>query len=71
MTATASTCLASMCAGVDVPAFAAGGVVTGPTLAMVGEGAEPEAIVPLSKAGQMGFGGNGNGYYQDLWRLHQ
>lgn len=34
---------------VTVPAFAAGGVVSGPTLAMVGEGGEPEYIVPQSK----------------------
>ena len=34
---------------VRVPAFAAGGVVSGPTLAMVGEGGEPEYIVPESK----------------------
>ena len=34
---------------VNVPQFAAGGVVNGPTLAMVGEGGEPEYIVPQSK----------------------
>lgn len=34
---------------VSVPRFAAGGVVSGPTLAMVGEGGEPEYIVPQSK----------------------
>lgn len=32
-----------------VPAFAEGGAVTGPTLAMVGEGGEPEYIIPESK----------------------
>jgi tape measure domain-containing protein len=32
-----------------VPAFADGGVVNGPTLAMVGEGGEPEYIIPQSK----------------------
>ena len=31
------------------PGFAAGGIVTRPTLAMVGEGGEPEAIIPFSK----------------------
>ena len=36
-----------------IPAFAQGGIVTGPTLAMVGE-AGPEAIVPLNKAGALG-----------------
>ena len=34
---------------VPVPAFAEGGVVSGPTLAMVGEGGEREYIVPESK----------------------
>ncbi len=37
--------------------FADGGIVTRPTLAMVGEGGEPEAIIPLSKMGAMGGGG--------------
>lgn len=33
--------------GVEVPAFAKGGIVNGPTLALIGE-AGPEAVVPLS-----------------------
>jgi hypothetical protein len=33
--------------GVEVPAFAAGGIVTKPTLALIGE-AGPEAVVPLN-----------------------
>jgi hypothetical protein len=33
----------------SVPQFAKGGVVNGPTLAMVGEGGEPEYIIPASK----------------------
>ena len=41
---------------VEIPQFAKGGVVTGPTLAMVGEGGEPEYIVPQSKAA--GFAAN-------------
>jgi len=40
----------------SIPQFAKGGVVTGPTLAMVGEGGEPEYIVPQSKAD--GFAAN-------------
>lgn len=36
-----------------IPKLAEGGVVTKPTLAMVGEGGEPEAVVPLSKLGEM------------------
>lgn len=37
----------------NVPALAEGGIVTGPTLAMIGEGGESEAVVPLSKLGTM------------------
>ena len=33
--------------------FANGGIVTGPTLGLVGE-AGPEAIIPLDRAGQLG-----------------
>ena len=33
----------------NIPQFAKGGVVNGPTLAMVGEGGEPEYIIPESK----------------------
>jgi hypothetical protein len=40
-----------------IPALAQGGIVTGPTLAMIGEGNGPEAVIPLSKLGSMGFGG--------------
>jgi hypothetical protein len=40
----------------SIPRFADGGVVSGPTLAMVGEGGEPEYIVPQSKA--TGFANN-------------
>jgi len=36
----------------EIPRFAEGGVVNGPTLAMVGEGAEPEYIIPASKMGK-------------------
>ena len=32
----------------DIPAMASGGVVTRKTIAMVGEGGEPEAVMPLS-----------------------
>jgi len=39
---------------VDVPQLAHGGIVTQPTLAMVGEGGESEAVIPLSKLEQMG-----------------
>ncbi|MEK3873718.1 MULTISPECIES: phage tail tape measure protein [unclassified Paenibacillus] len=52
----------------QIPLLAAGGVTTGPTLAMIGEGAEQEAVLPLSKlesllgfAGGAGSGGSGGG----------
>lgn len=45
----------------DIPTLAEGGIVTGPTLAMIGEGRGPEAVIPLSKMGSMGFGGGGGG----------
>ena len=44
---------------VSIPRLAEGGIVTGPTLAMIGEGNGPEAVIPLSKLGSMGFGGGG------------
>lgn len=42
----------------QIPMLASGGIATGPSLAMVGEGREPEAILPLSRlGGMMGAGG--------------
>jgi SLT domain-containing protein len=38
-----------------IPAMANGGIVTGPTLALIGE-AGPEAVIPLDRMG--GMGGN-------------
>lgn len=32
-----------------LPGLASGGIVTGPTLAAIGEGSEPEAVIPLSR----------------------
>ena len=37
-------------------ALAEGGVVYKPTTALIGEGGEPEAVIPLSKASDFGFG---------------
>ena len=37
-------------AGIRIPQYATGGYVTRPTLAMIGEGGEPEYVVPKSKA---------------------
>jgi hypothetical protein len=39
--------------GINIPKMATGGIVNGPTLAMIGE-AGPEAVIPLSRMGQMG-----------------
>ena len=38
--------------------FADGGIVTKPTLAMIGEGGESEAVIPLSRLGEIGGGAN-------------
>lgn len=56
-----------------IPGLASGGVATGPTLAMIGEGNESEAVLPLSKlggmlntsfnAGAMSGGGAGSGQF--------
>ena len=37
-----------------IPKLANGGIITKPTLAMIGEGREAEAVIPLSKLGNMG-----------------
>jgi hypothetical protein len=42
---------------VNLPRLAEGGIVTGPTIAMIGERG-PEAVIPLNRAGGMGMGGN-------------
>lgn len=45
----------------QIPRLAEGGIVTGPTIAMIGDNPSgKEAVVPLEKAGEMGFGGGGN-----------
>jgi hypothetical protein len=43
-----------------IPYLAAGGITTGPTMAMIGEGREQEAVLPLSKLqGLIDMGNNG------------
>lgn len=42
-----------------IPGLASGGIVTGPTLAMIGEGNGPEAVIPLDQLGKYGGGGGG------------
>jgi hypothetical protein len=44
----------------DIPMLANGGIVTGPTLAMIGEGRGPEAVIPLDRMGEFGMGGGTN-----------
>ena len=46
---------------VPIPGLAEGGIVTKPTLALIGEGSESEAVIPLSKLNQFaGSGGAAN-----------
>ena len=42
-----------------IPMLAEGGIVTSPTLAMIGEGNGPEAVIPLNRMGEFGMGGGG------------
>ena len=49
--------------------LATGGIVTSPTTALIGEGGEPEAVVPLSRASSLGFGGGNEKTVQLLERL--
>jgi hypothetical protein len=43
----------------NIPLLAEGGIVNKATLAIIGESG-PEAVVPLSRAGEFGMGGGGN-----------
>lgn len=45
----------------SIPALAEGGIATAPTLAMIGEGAESEAVLPLSKLDRLLSGRGGGG----------
>jgi len=45
--------IVSKSTGIGIPFLAEGGIVTGPTLAMIGEGRESEAVIPLSKLPQI------------------
>ena len=40
----------------DIPMLAEGGVVTSPTLAMIGEGGQSEAVIPLDRLNEFGGG---------------
>lgn len=53
----------------ELPYLAQGGVVTGPTTAVIGEGSEPEAVIPLSKIASVAAsmnGGNSSGGGQSI-----
>jgi len=41
----------------NIPMLAEGGIVTAPTLAMIGEGGQSEAVIPLDRLGEFGGGG--------------
>jgi len=43
-----------------IPMLAQGGIVTSPTLALIGEGRGPEAVIPLDRMGEFGMGGGSN-----------
>ena len=45
----------------SVPAFAKGGIVTAPTLAMIGEAGENEAVIPLNERNLSALSGGGQG----------
>lgn len=47
--------------GGGIPALAEGGIATGPTLALIGEGRGPEAVIPLDKLEGMMSGGMNSG----------
>jgi hypothetical protein len=44
----------------NIPMLAQGGIVTSPTLALIGEGAGPEAVIPLDRMSEFGMGGGSN-----------
>lgn len=46
--------------------LAEGGIVSSPTRAVIGEGGEPEAVIPLSKASSMGFGSGSSTHIGEL-----
>jgi hypothetical protein len=54
--------------GRGIPALAAGGIVSTATLAMIGEGSQPEVVAPLSKLPQIaaaaGIGGSGGSTFE-------
>lgn len=51
----------------QIPMLASGGIAVGPTLSMIGEGSEPEAVIPLSKLESMLSSGiRSSGYVTEI-----
>lgn len=46
-----------------IPGMATGGIVTAPTLALIGEGRGPEAVIPLERLGEFMGGGPSGGIH--------
>lgn len=53
-----------------LPYLAEGGIVDKATLAVIGEGREPEAVIPLSKIGQVAAQMGANGQGGNTFNLH-
>lgn len=51
----------------NIPLLAEGGIITRPTLAMIGEGGESEAVVPLSKLDEILGNGGMNGLVVNIY----
>ena len=65
-----SAATSAISAARGIVGLADGGIVTRPTLALIGEGGESEAVIPLSKLNSIGGGGGqivitGNTFYGD------
>lgn len=52
---------ASISSHLKVPGFASGGIITAPTLAMIGEGGDHEAVIPLNDHNLREIGGGNSG----------
>lgn len=69
----AGVALIGVAIAAGVGAFASGGIVTGPTMGMIGEAGDSEAIIPLNKSGasfmseMLGMGGGSGGGEQTIY----
>lgn len=55
----------------DIPHLATGGIATKPTLALIGEGREAEAVLPLSKLSAMLSGGTGGRTVNNTYNIYE